>query len=61
MVASAGDPLGQVRQDAAGLAASVRSLFGIDSAVAELDPAGLGLALGRLAMSVAGNPAAFSW
>ncbi|MGB6165192.1 MAG: alpha/beta fold hydrolase [Pseudonocardiaceae bacterium] len=61
MVASAGDPLGQVRQDAAGLAASVRSLFGIDSTVAELDPAGLGLALGRLAMSVAGNPAAFSW
>jgi polyhydroxyalkanoate synthase subunit PhaC len=60
VVASAGDPLGQVRQDAAGLAASVRSLFGIDSAVAELDPAGLGRALGRLAMSVAGNPAAFS-
>ncbi|MGH3687847.1 MAG: PHA/PHB synthase family protein [Pseudonocardiaceae bacterium] len=29
--------------------------------MAELDPAGLGLALGRLAMSAGGNPAEFSW
>ena len=56
----AGDPLADVRQDAADLVSSVRSLLGVDSAVAELDPAGLGQALGRFAMSVAGQPAALS-
>jgi polyhydroxyalkanoate synthase len=56
----AGDPMTKVRQDAADIASSVRSLFGFDSTMAELDPAGLGQALGRLAMSVAGNPAALS-
>ncbi|HEX6401664.1 MAG TPA: alpha/beta fold hydrolase [Pseudonocardiaceae bacterium] len=56
----AGDPLAEVRQDAADLVSSVRSLLGIDSAMAELDPAGFGQALGRLAMSVAGQPAAVS-
>jgi polyhydroxyalkanoate synthase len=38
----------------------MRSLFGFDSAMAKLDPAGLGQALSRLAVSVAGNPAALS-
>jgi polyhydroxyalkanoate synthase len=56
----AGDPMVEVRQDAADIASSMRSLFGLDSTMAELDPAGLGQALGRLAMSVAGNPAALS-
>jgi polyhydroxyalkanoate synthase len=50
----------EIRQDAADIASSMRSLFGLDSTMAELDPAGLGQALGRLAMSVAGNPAALS-
>ncbi|HSL07730.1 MAG TPA: alpha/beta fold hydrolase [Pseudonocardiaceae bacterium] len=54
---SSADPLRGVRQDAADIASSIRSLLGIDSAMAELDPAGLGLALGKLAMSVAGHPA----
>jgi polyhydroxyalkanoate synthase len=54
------DPLGEVRQDAADTASSIRSLLGVDSAMAELDPAGLGQALGRLAISAAGNPAEFS-
>ncbi|MFY9808364.1 MAG: alpha/beta fold hydrolase [Pseudonocardiaceae bacterium] len=54
------DPLGGIRKDAADLASSIRSLFGIDSSAAELDPAGLGAALGKLAMSVAGNPPALS-
>jgi polyhydroxyalkanoate synthase len=49
-----------LRQDAADLVSSVRSLLGIDSAVAELDPAGFGQALGKLAISVLGQPAAFS-
>jgi polyhydroxyalkanoate synthase len=49
-----------VRRDAADLVSSVRSLLGIDAAMAELDPAGLGEALGKLAMSVAGQPAALS-
>ena len=61
MTPSTDDPLGEVRQDAVDIASSIRSLLGIDSVTAELDPAGLGLALGRLAMSVAGNPAVFSW
>jgi len=56
----AGDPLADVRQDAADLVSAVRSLLGVDSAVAELDPAGFGQALGRFAMSVAGQPAALS-
>jgi polyhydroxyalkanoate synthase subunit PhaC len=51
------DPLAGARQDAADLVSSIRSLFGIDATMAELDPAGLGLALGALAMSVAGQPA----
>ncbi|MGH3814458.1 MAG: PHA/PHB synthase family protein, partial [Pseudonocardiaceae bacterium] len=51
------DPLHGVRQDAADVVSSIRSLLGIDSAMAELDPAGLGLALSKLAMSVAGHPA----
>ncbi|MGH3764374.1 MAG: PHA/PHB synthase family protein [Pseudonocardiaceae bacterium] len=55
-----GDPMDEVRQDAAEIASSMRSILGLDSAMAELDPAGLGQALGRLAMSVAGNPAALS-
>jgi polyhydroxyalkanoate synthase len=50
----------EVRQDAADLVSSVRSLLGIDAAMADLDPAGLGQALGRFAMSVAGQPAAVS-
>jgi polyhydroxyalkanoate synthase len=56
----AGDPMAEVHQDAADIASSMRSLFGFDSTMAELDPAGLGQALGKLAMSVAGNPAALS-
>src|SRR5690349_3587410 len=56
----AGDPMAEVHQDAADIASSMRSLFGFDGAMAELDPAGLGQALGKLAMSVAGNPAALS-
>jgi polyhydroxyalkanoate synthase subunit PhaC len=55
-----GDPLGELRQDAAEIASSIRSLFGIDSAMADLDPAGFGQALGKLAMSVAGNPPALA-
>jgi poly[(R)-3-hydroxyalkanoate] polymerase subunit PhaC len=55
-----GDPSSEVREDAADTASSIRSLLGIDSAMGQLDPAGLGQALGRLAMSVAGNPAEFS-
>ncbi|MGH3831992.1 MAG: PHA/PHB synthase family protein [Pseudonocardiaceae bacterium] len=39
---------------------SIRSLLGTESATAELDPAGLGQALGTFAVSVAGNPAAFA-
>ncbi|MBV9030658.1 MAG: alpha/beta fold hydrolase [Pseudonocardiales bacterium] len=42
------------------MTSSIRSLLGIESTAAELDPAGLGQALGRLAVSVAGNPAVFS-
>jgi len=57
---SSGDPLGEVRQEAADMTSSIRSLLGIESTAAELDPAGLGQALGRLAVSVAGNPAVFS-
>ncbi|HYZ35924.1 MAG TPA: poly-beta-hydroxybutyrate polymerase, partial [Pseudonocardiaceae bacterium] len=60
MTAPVGDPMATVRQDAADLVSSVRSLLGIDAAMAELDPAGLGEALGKLAMSVAGQPAALS-
>ncbi|MGH3721476.1 MAG: PHA/PHB synthase family protein [Pseudonocardiaceae bacterium] len=60
MTLSTGDPLGEVRQDAADIVSSIRSLLGTESATAELDPAGLGQALGRFAMSVAGNPAGFS-
>jgi polyhydroxyalkanoate synthase len=55
-----GDPFSELRQDAADIASSLRSLFGIDSAMDDLDPAGFGTALGRLAMSVAGNPPALS-
>jgi polyhydroxyalkanoate synthase len=58
---SGADPLREVRQDAADVASSIRSLLGIDSAMAELDPAGLGLALARFAMSVAGHPALSAW
>jgi polyhydroxyalkanoate synthase len=54
---SGADPLRGIRQDAADVASSIQSLLGIDSAMAELDPAGLGLALSRFAMSVAGHPA----
>jgi polyhydroxyalkanoate synthase len=39
------------------MASSIRSLLGIDSTMAELDPAGLGLALSRFAMSVVEHPA----
>ena len=56
----ADDPLAEIRQDAADLVSSIRSLLGIDSAMADLDPAGFGEALGRLAMSVAGQPAVLS-
>ncbi len=61
MTRSGRDPLGGIRQDAADVASSIRSLLGIDSGMAKLDPAGLGLALGRFALAVAGNPAVFSW
>lgn len=54
------DQLGRVRQDAADIVSSIRSLLGMESMTAELDPAGLGQALGRLAVSVAGNPVEFS-
>jgi polyhydroxyalkanoate synthase len=54
------DPLGATRQDAAEIVSSIRSLLGIDSAMAERDPAGLGVALSRLAMSVASNPMMWS-
>ncbi|MGH3899511.1 MAG: PHA/PHB synthase family protein [Pseudonocardiaceae bacterium] len=57
---SGADPLRAVRQEAADVASSIRSLLGIDSAMAELDPAGLGLALSKLAMSVAGQPVWFT-
>jgi polyhydroxyalkanoate synthase subunit PhaC len=55
------DPMAQVRQDAADIASSIRSLLGIESAMAELDPAGLSIALGRFAMSLAARPVALSW
>ncbi|MGH4008498.1 MAG: PHA/PHB synthase family protein, partial [Pseudonocardiaceae bacterium] len=51
------NPLREVRQDAADVVSSIRALLGIDSAMAELDHAGLGLALSKLAMSVASHPA----
>ncbi len=54
---SGADPLHGARQDAADVVSSIRSLLGIDSAMAELDPAGLGQALSKFAMSVAGHPA----
>jgi polyhydroxyalkanoate synthase subunit PhaC len=54
------DPLAEVRQDAADMVSSVRSLLGIDSAMAELDPAGLGDALGKFALAVAGQPVMLS-
>ncbi|HKR49546.1 MAG TPA: alpha/beta fold hydrolase, partial [Pseudonocardiaceae bacterium] len=54
------DPLWGVRQDAADITSSIRSMLGIDSTMAELDPAGLGLALSRLAMSAAANPARYA-
>jgi len=60
MTSSTGDPLAEVRHNAADLAASIRALLGLDSATAELDPAGLGQALTAFAVSLAGNPAAFS-
>ncbi len=60
MTAPVGDPLAEVRQDAADMVSSVRSLLGIDSAMAELDPAGLGEALGKFALAVAGQPAVLS-
>ncbi|MGH3695907.1 MAG: PHA/PHB synthase family protein [Pseudonocardiaceae bacterium] len=52
--------MAEIRQGAADIASSVRSLLGVDAAVAELDPAGFGQALGRLAMSLAGQPAELS-
>ncbi len=58
---SSADPLREVRQGAADVASSIQSLFGIDSTMAELDPAGLGLALSRFAMSVAEHPASSAW
>jgi len=60
VTAPVGDPLAEVRQDAADMVSSVRSLLGIDSAMAELDPAGLGEALGKFALAVAGQPAVLS-
>jgi polyhydroxyalkanoate synthase len=57
---SNGDPLDELRQDAADMVSSIQALLGIDSATGDQDPAGLGLALGKLAMSVAGNPPALS-
>lgn len=60
MTAPVDDPLAEVRRDAADMVSSVRSLLGIDSAMAELDPAGLGEALGKFALAVAGQPAVLS-
>jgi polyhydroxyalkanoate synthase len=57
---SNGDPWAELRRDAVEIASSIQSLLGIDSATADMDPAGFGAALGRLAMSVAGNPPALS-
>ncbi len=60
MTAPMSDPLAEVRQDAADMVSSVRSLLGIDSAMAELDPAGLGEALGKFALAMAGQPSVLS-
>lgn len=57
---SNGDPWSELRRDAVEIASSIQSLLGIDSATADMDPAGFGAALGKLAMSVAGNPPALS-
>jgi polyhydroxyalkanoate synthase len=54
------DPLAEVRQDAADMVSSVRSLLGIDSAMAELDPAGLSEALGKFALAMVGQPSVLS-
>jgi poly[(R)-3-hydroxyalkanoate] polymerase subunit PhaC len=54
------DPFGELRQDAVDVASSLRSLFGMDSAMADLDPVGFGQALGRFALSVASDPPALS-
>ncbi|HEY3895371.1 MAG TPA: alpha/beta fold hydrolase [Pseudonocardiaceae bacterium] len=58
MSSSNGDPRREKIQETADsdIATSIRALLGVDQA----DPAGLGLALGRFAVSVAGNPIAFS-
>ncbi|MGH3670240.1 MAG: hypothetical protein ACRDSH_06340, partial [Pseudonocardiaceae bacterium] len=58
MNSSNGAPRGGKIQETADtdIATSIRALFGLDDA----DPAGLGLALSRFAVSVAGNPIAFS-
>ena len=60
MTAPMSDPLAEVRQDAADMVSSVRSLLGIDPAMAELDPAGLGEALGKFALAMAGQPSVLS-
>src|SRR5262245_37249278 len=49
----------EVRQDAADIISSIRSLLGIEGALDELDPAGFGAALGRFGISLAGHPAEF--
>ncbi|HET9254128.1 MAG TPA: alpha/beta fold hydrolase [Pseudonocardiaceae bacterium] len=54
------DPMTQVRREAADLAASIGSLLGVGSAMEQLDPAGLGEALSRFAMSLAAQPVALS-
>ncbi|MGH3822202.1 MAG: PHA/PHB synthase family protein [Pseudonocardiaceae bacterium] len=54
------EAMAAVRQGAADIVSSIRSLLGVDGGVAELDPAGFGQALARFAMALAGHPAEFS-
>lgn len=57
MTSSTGQALDEIRREAAESAFALRSLLGIDAVMAEVDPAGLGHALGKLAVAVAAKPA----
>ena len=52
--------MADVRREAADIVSSIRSLLGTAPAMSELDPAGFGEALGKLAISLARHPAEFS-
>ncbi len=54
------DPMDELRQAAADILSSLRSLLGVEQAMGGLDPAGFGQALGQFAMSLAVHPAEFS-